>query len=88
MNTNGNSSGKFSGLGAVFHAVALASVHKSLRIRYLWKELGFTRASRHTVWSSRFWQAKADAGLVLLCPLASPPNCEQFCCEQETVASW
>ena len=50
---------------------ALASVHKSLRIRYLWKELGFTRASKHTVWLSRFRQAKADAGLVLLCPLAS-----------------
>jgi hypothetical protein len=64
----------------------LASVHKSLRIRYLWKELGFTRASTHTVRSSRFRQAKADAGLVLLCPLASPPNCEQFCCGQETVA--
>jgi hypothetical protein len=30
----------------------LASVHKSLRIRYLWKELGFTRASTHSVWSS------------------------------------
>ena len=35
----------------------------------------FTRASTHTVWSSRFRQAKADAGLVLLCPLASLPNC-------------
>ena len=57
--------------GAFLLELSLASVHKSLRIRYLWKELGFTRASTHTVWSSRFRQAKADAGLVLLCPLAS-----------------
>ena len=30
--------------------LALASVHKSLWIRYLWKELGFTRLSTHTLW--------------------------------------
>ena len=30
----------------------LASVHKPLRVRDLWKELGFTRSSTHTVWPS------------------------------------
>ena len=56
---------------ATYLRAVLASVHKSLRVRDLCKELGFTRARRHTALPSRFRQAKADAGLVLLCPLAS-----------------
>jgi hypothetical protein len=39
--------------GFVSHGFqVLASVHKPLRVRDLWKELGFTRSSTHTVWPS------------------------------------
>ena len=38
--------------GAFLLELSLASVHKPLRVRDLWKELGFTRSSTHTVWPS------------------------------------
>jgi hypothetical protein len=50
--------------------LTLASVHKCLRIRDLCKELGIVACARIFA-AERERQAKTDACLVLLCPLAS-----------------
>jgi hypothetical protein len=49
----------------------VASVHKSLRLCDLCKELGFDCSDAHTVCEGWFGKLRPDACLVLLCPLAS-----------------